>query len=138
MVFVPNADPRADRLVEVQQRMVFLGMGGYGTVGQLPVSSRKGSKSILARPNVERHGPSWKFSNTRSISRRRVWKGSHSRIAGALISFSSVFGGGSVAGFGRGSPALSGTRRELGRGYPHVAVESSTHSGRGDRIAPVA
>src|SRR6266566_9017793 len=45
-----------------------------GVLPQPPASRRNGSNSILVRPNTER--PWWKFSNTRSISRRRVFAGS--------------------------------------------------------------
>src|SRR5438093_7036760 len=92
-----------------------------GVLPQPPASRRNGSNSILVRPNAER--PWWKFSNTRSISRRRFWKGSHSRdLSGILVSLSSDFTGSSFVGsamFGSsqheirvgGNNGLSATRR---------------------------
>src|SRR6266700_7807899 len=68
-----------------------------GVLPQPPPSRRKGSNSILVRPKAERLW--WKFSNTRSISRRRVWKGSHSRdLSGVLVSLSSDLAGSSLVG----------------------------------------
>src|SRR6266496_1652335 len=77
-----------------------------GVLPQPPASRRNGSNSILVRPNAER--PWWKFSNTRSIPRRRVWKGSHSRdLSGDLVSLSSDFAGSSFVGSAISVPLIT-------------------------------